>query len=345
MGDDSAPDTTLEVPGAPRPPQVPWAIRRSAFRRMEMPALEERSAKLEMRVRRRAGTDRLGEQLVEEGLVSEADLARALAHQKSTGRRIGEALFELGLISSPDLARVLAQRRGIAFADLDETGVDVDVARMLPVATALNRGILLVGADGDALVLAMVNPEDGDALASVRSVTGRAVRAVMCDPAGLLSAVDEVWGSPVLPPPAKAADAGSIAASIRRYREAEAALDDDHTALTTAEVAALRKQMLGSAAALIDFLHPSAECDGGTVAATSFVAGWPGELPRLTEALERLAAQRVWLHAASGADAAGPEVSAPSPARVADLRRDLERVLFAYLGCLTPGQRSWFTGD
>jgi hypothetical protein len=55
----------------------------------------------------------LGRLLVEQGLLSEVELERALEEQSSTGRRLGETLVELGFVSHTALSRALTKRSGI----------------------------------------------------------------------------------------------------------------------------------------------------------------------------------------------------------------------------------------
>ena len=55
----------------------------------------------------------LGRVLVEQGLLTDDELERALAQQQTTGRRLGETIVELGFVSSPDLASALATQYGI----------------------------------------------------------------------------------------------------------------------------------------------------------------------------------------------------------------------------------------
>lgn len=55
----------------------------------------------------------LGVLLLEDGLVTSEDVARALVDQGRSGARLGEILREWGLISRPLLDRVLARQRGV----------------------------------------------------------------------------------------------------------------------------------------------------------------------------------------------------------------------------------------
>ena len=62
----------------------------------------------------------LGRLLVEQGLLSEEELERALVQQAATGRRLGETLVELEFVSHLSLSRALAEQYGIELKS--ETG-------------------------------------------------------------------------------------------------------------------------------------------------------------------------------------------------------------------------------
>jgi hypothetical protein len=336
---------------------------------------DERSRRLDVRVRRRAGTDRLGEQLVAEGLITAAHLDKALAHQRRTGRRIGETLFELGLITSHDLTRVLAQRRGMPFVALASTPIDPKVGRVFPASMAHRLAVVPYADEGDAVVLAMVNPEDGDALASVRTFLNRPVRVEMCDPEGALTTVTALWPGYTEPidPPGQAA-AAPVAQSwalyhhARRRCDALEALDgpDAPTALDVVrdldavgqgahggggteradpaateserelDRAVFRAVIAIHGVRLATFLGERSDPARGVVRADAFVPGWPGEGDRLRDTLVRLAAHAARVSAAL-ADG-GPVESVV----LDDLLHDLDIALPCFVAALPAGHRGWF---
>jgi hypothetical protein len=59
---------------------------------------------------------RLGELLIEKGLLTESDLGLALAHQHDDRRPLGQILLGLGLISEHDLARTVTEQHGLDFS-------------------------------------------------------------------------------------------------------------------------------------------------------------------------------------------------------------------------------------
>lgn len=74
-------------------------------------------------------SSKLGEILVDLGLLGEADLSRALRRQlRCHDRRLGEVLVDLGLVDEPTLQRVLADKFSLETVDLLAVGVDAAVA-------------------------------------------------------------------------------------------------------------------------------------------------------------------------------------------------------------------------
>ncbi|HLK37810.1 MAG TPA: hypothetical protein VKU41_13710, partial [Polyangiaceae bacterium] len=69
------------------------------------------------------GRGRLGEILVTEGLISQADLGRALEEQRRSGRLLGRVLLDQGLVAHADLLTALAKQQGIGAASAAATGM------------------------------------------------------------------------------------------------------------------------------------------------------------------------------------------------------------------------------
>lgn len=76
-----------------------------------------------------AAGPRLGEALVQQGVLSPQELQRALEVQSRTGERLGRILISLGLVKRQQLYQVLAKLWGLPFIDLLQTPLDHKVAR------------------------------------------------------------------------------------------------------------------------------------------------------------------------------------------------------------------------
>jgi type IV pilus assembly protein PilB len=138
---------------------------------------------------------RLGESLVEAGLINNAQLNEALARRTTTGERIGEALVALGYISERDLVRTLAKDADIPFLDSSELQVDPGVVSLIPDQVARGQNLIPLRADGRALVVAMGNPFDIGVIRSLERSSGRQIRTVTADPTQIAQLVDAHYGS------------------------------------------------------------------------------------------------------------------------------------------------------
>lgn len=103
---------------------------------------------------------RLGDLLVEEGIITEQQVEQALAAQKSTGRKLGAALIELGFLTEHQMLSFLSQQLDIPLIDLSRADVDVDAVQLLPEVHARRLRALVIGRQQDTLRIAMSDPAD-----------------------------------------------------------------------------------------------------------------------------------------------------------------------------------------
>ena len=75
---------------------------------------------------------RLGEMLVQQGLMTAEQLTEALAAQKTTGRKLGRVIIDSGWVNEVQIAQALGKQLRIPFADLSRRSVRPEVARLLP---------------------------------------------------------------------------------------------------------------------------------------------------------------------------------------------------------------------
>lgn len=132
----------------------------------------------------------LGEILLEEGLVDEAQLMHALDVQVERGSSLGRVLVELGILSEEDLVRALAQQVGLDYVDLDEYPVDRTAVRLIPGALCRRYNILPVGIIDGSILLAMADPGNVMALDDVRTMARMPVRPAVAAHDVLARAID-----------------------------------------------------------------------------------------------------------------------------------------------------------
>jgi len=132
----------------------------------------------------------LGEILLEEGLVSEAQLLAALDETMASGASLGRTLVEIGVLSEGQLVQALAAQVGMQYVDLDEYPVDRMAVSMVSGALCRKYTVLPIALEGGSLVLATSDPGNVVAVDDVRSASGRQVISVIATHDNLLRAID-----------------------------------------------------------------------------------------------------------------------------------------------------------
>ena len=75
---------------------------------------------------------RIGDLLIQNGLITEEQLMTALAEQKKTGRKLGRALIELGLVEEDKLLNLLSQQLDVPFVQLRQYQFNQDLIKKWP---------------------------------------------------------------------------------------------------------------------------------------------------------------------------------------------------------------------
>lgn len=134
---------------------------------------------------------KLGEILVNEGLISEDMLAQALEEQKKDGKRIGSALMKLGFIEEKALLKALSKHFGINSVDLRNKELDESLLKLIPSEIAGKYLVVPVNRFGRTLTVAMINPGDVAAIEDIQFATGFEVEPVVASEDAILGIVRE----------------------------------------------------------------------------------------------------------------------------------------------------------
>ena len=79
---------------------------------------------------------RLGEVLVQQGLLSLHQLEQALAEQKRTGRKLGRVLSDMNLVTDQAIGLTIAEQMKLPFLDLARRELNADLVLRLPESLA-----------------------------------------------------------------------------------------------------------------------------------------------------------------------------------------------------------------
>jgi MSHA biogenesis protein MshE len=103
---------------------------------------------------------RLGDLLVQEGIISEEQLMQALSAQKESGRKIGFMLIELGFVTDNQLLTFLSQHLNVPLVDIGQFDVSIAAVNMLPEVQARRHRALVLEEKAGRLLVGMSNPAD-----------------------------------------------------------------------------------------------------------------------------------------------------------------------------------------
>lgn len=142
--------------------------------RIDASALEQAAS-----LQRRKGT-RIGEVLIEAGLAKPEDIEFALGEQrKRGGKRIGQILVDMKVISEVELAKALARKFQLPFVDLDTCSINLQAVSELDRSFIEKHRVLPVDCDARSITVAMADPLAVDTIDQVRLYTKRQLSEIV----------------------------------------------------------------------------------------------------------------------------------------------------------------------
>ena len=132
---------------------------------------------------------KLGECLIQAGLISEDDLQAALAEHKRTGERLGAVLVRLNLATERQIAKALAYQLGFPYLNLSENPPEIAAVTLIAKDVALKRSCVAVRLDKNLLTVAMADPLLFSLVQDLEFQTGYRIKQVVATRADILEAI------------------------------------------------------------------------------------------------------------------------------------------------------------
>lgn len=136
---------------------------------------------------------RLCEILIARGLISPETLERALLIQKEEGGRIGEILVRMKVVSEADIAAALAEQLGILCLSAEDLKAGTDAAQLVPEYFAVRAQALPICLDGGVLTVAMADPLDFKTVEDLERITWRKINPAAAPALILKEAIKESY--------------------------------------------------------------------------------------------------------------------------------------------------------
>ncbi|MDD2997970.1 MAG: type II secretion system protein GspE, partial [Candidatus Riflebacteria bacterium] len=138
---------------------------------------------------------RLGDALVDSGLINADQLKQALAAQKELGKRLGKVLVELNFSTDEQISQALAGQLGIKYLQLDEMLIEPDVIRLIPETIVRSHILVPVSRDKKTLLVAMADPLDAFIVDEIRYQTNLEVEEAIASEASIQNAIHRYFGA------------------------------------------------------------------------------------------------------------------------------------------------------
>jgi type IV pilus assembly protein PilB len=140
-------------------------------------------------------SQRLGDLLVKEKIITPEQLEQANKVQKEQSCRLGSALVKLGFLTDEDVTNFLSRQYGVPAINLSYFEIDPAVVKLIPFETAKRYQILPLSRVGASLTIAMVDPTNVFAMDDIKFMTGFNIEPVVASESSILAGIDKAYGT------------------------------------------------------------------------------------------------------------------------------------------------------
>ncbi len=141
-------------------------------------------------------SQRLGDLLVKEKIITPEQLEQATKAQKEQNCRLGSALVKLGFLTDEDVTNFLSRQYGVPAINLSYFEIDPAVVKLIPFETAKRYQILPLSRVGASLTIAMVDPTNVFAMDDIKFMTGFNIEPVVASESSILAGIEKSYGGP-----------------------------------------------------------------------------------------------------------------------------------------------------
>lgn len=140
---------------------------------------------------------RLGDVLVQNGVITEEDLQRGLERQKGSGRKLGETLVDEGITTEENIAKALSNQFHYDMVDLQNTEIPQEILDLVPANVLKKHRAIPFEYSPDnmnVLRVAMADPMDIGAMDDINIITNLQVEPVVATTGSVMLALDQYYG-------------------------------------------------------------------------------------------------------------------------------------------------------
>jgi type IV pilus assembly protein PilB len=175
-------------------------------------------------------SQRLGDLLVKEKIITPEQLEQANKVQKEQSCRLGSALVKLGCLTDEDVTNFLSRQYGVPAINLSYFEIDPAVVKLIPFETAKRYQILPLSRVGASLTIAMVDPTNVFAMDDIKFMTGFNIEPVVASESSILAGIEKAYGS------SKDQDLATVMQSMSETNDSDVELQSEEQEMELAEL-------------------------------------------------------------------------------------------------------------
>lgn len=138
---------------------------------------------------------RIGDYLVEQGLITPEQLSKVLEAQKESNgsKRFGSVVVELGFMSETNFAKALAGKERVQYVDLDNIEINTEAVQKIPEALAKKHTVIAINVQGKRLTVATDDPTNFFILEDIKASTGMDTVPVLATKSAINKAIGKCY--------------------------------------------------------------------------------------------------------------------------------------------------------
>ncbi|MGE5307494.1 MAG: GspE/PulE family protein [Deltaproteobacteria bacterium] len=137
---------------------------------------------------------KIGELLIEHGIITESQLLEALEEQKLVKERLGDILIKKGWISKEVFDKYLAQQIGVSSFNINDYIIDSEIVKLIPEEFARKYKVMPVFRVESTLTVAMKDPSNVFIIDEMQRLAKMAIEPVFCDEMDIRKQQDQYYG-------------------------------------------------------------------------------------------------------------------------------------------------------
>ncbi len=136
---------------------------------------------------------KLGELLIQEGIIDEEQLNRALEEQRTSGERVGAVLIKLGLITEDSLVDFIARQFHVPAVNVVKLNIPKDVISLIPLDISQKYQAIPFGIMGNTLNVAMADPGNLFVIDDLRFLTRKNIQVHVCSDSAIKKLISQFF--------------------------------------------------------------------------------------------------------------------------------------------------------